>query len=537
MSRRADEATHPETRDPTSQRPRSPVPSADAWQELGRLRALIAHSTDPLDLLDRDGRIVYASPSRERPLGHEDGYAGKSAFELIHPEDQPRVMALFGELRDAPCGTVRRAEFRARHRDGSWRWVDSTATNLFDDPDVGAIVLSLRDVTEQKKAEAELQMSQRLASIGILAAGIGHEINNPLSCVLSALQVAGRTLVGLQHDAPSEAGLAPDELRSRLANVHEGLVLARDSAQRIAGVIGALHALSRPDAPEPGRVAVAPIVQAALSVARASFSGRVLFTCAGEPVADVFADEARLGQVLLNLLTNAAQAIPEGRRDPVVDVTTHTLAGGRVAIEVRDNGAGIAPEHLPHIFDPFFTTKGRDEGTGLGLSISRRIVVAFHGSIEVETTVGEGSIFRVVLPVAPNASQEASPSAASRPARPKLLLIDDEAQLVVALTAILEDAFEVHAATSARDALAAIRAGARYEVVLCDLMMRDMGGPEFHAALGELAPHLRSRVVFMTGGAFTPDARAFLERTANPCLPKPLDVDHLRRILLESATG
>ena len=538
MSRHADDAANTDApRDSDAQPPRALIPSADAWQELGRLRALIAHSSDPLDLLDRDGRILYASPSRERPLGHEDGYVGKSAFELIHPDDRPGILALFAELRDASCGSWRRAEFRARHRDGSWRWVVSTATNLFDDPDVGAIVMSLRDVTEQKTAEAELQMSQRLASIGILAAGIGHEINNPLSCVLSALQVAERTLLGLQQEAPSEAGSASDNTPARLAHLHEGLLLARDGAQRIAGVIGGLRAWSRPDVPESGRAVVARAVESALSVVRASFSGRVRFAPAGESVADVLADEARLGQVLLNLLTNAAQAIPEGRRDPCVEVTTRSLAGGRVAIEVRDNGEGIAADHLPHIFDPFFTTKGRDQGSGLGLSISRRIVVSFGGSIDVESVVGEGSMFRVALPVAPDASGEASPSASSPPARPKLLLIDDEAQLVVALTAILEDGFEVRAATSARDALAAIRAGARYDVVLCDLMMRDLGGAEFHAQLAELAPSLPPRVVFMTGGAFTPDARAFLERTDNPCLSKPLDVDLLRRTLLERATG
>lgn len=513
------------------------MPSADAWQELGRLRALIAHCPDPLDLLDRDGRILYASPSRERPLGYDDGYAGKSAFELIHPEDQPRVVALFDELLRDTCGASRRAEFRAHHRDGSWRWLDSSATNLLDDPDVGAIVLSLRDVTEQKKAEAELQMSQRLASLGILAAGVGHEINNPLSCVLGALEVAERSLLDLQRTAGTDGQPVPASLAGRLAHVHQGLVLARDGAQRIAGVVGGLRNLSRPDAPEPARVAVARAVDSALIVARASFSGRVRFASGGDDVPDVLADEARLGQVLLNLLTNAAQAIPAGRSDALVEVTTRVVPGERIAIEVHDNGAGIAAEHLPHIFDPFFTTKARDDGTGLGLSISRRIVVAFGGSIDVESVPGHGSTFRVLLPAAPRASAEASGLPAPRPARPRLLLIDDEAQLVVALTALLEDGFEVRAATSARDALAAIRAGARYDVVLCDLMMHDMGGAEFQDRLADLAPSLPSRIVFMTGGAFTPDARAFLERTANPCLSKPLDVEVLRRTLRERATG
>jgi PAS domain S-box-containing protein len=537
MLRAADATELPSPTPETPARPsRVPLPSADVGQELGRLRALIAHSVDPLDLLDREGRILYASPARERPLGYDDGFVGRSAFELIHPDDLARVGALFAELRQAACGETRRAQFRARHRDGTWRWLDSSATNLLDDPNVGAIVLSLRDVTEQKKAEAELRMSQRLASIGILAAGVGHEINNPLSCVISALSVAERSLASLERDAAVGVGDRSTDLPARLAHVHEGLTLARDGAARIAGVVGGLRALSRPDTPEPGRVAPAACIDSAIAIARAASSGRARFTREGDAVPDVVGDETRLGQVLLNLLTNAAQAIPEDRAGHV-RVRTRAETPDRVVIEVMDNGSGIAAEHLPYIFDPFFTTKGRDEGTGLGLSITRRIVVALGGSIDADSTVGQGSTFRVTLPVAPGARSDRVVAVGAATSRPNVLVVDDEAQLVVALTAILEDEFEVRSATSAREALGVLRAGARCDVVLCDLMMRDMDGAEFQAKLAGVAPDLRARVVFMTGGAFTPDARAFLDRTTNPCLAKPLDVELLRRVLRERSAA
>lgn len=519
----------PGSDDARARRPPSPIPHTGASQELGRLRALIRHSIGPLDLLDRDGRILYSSPVLERPLGYEDGNVGRNALELVHPEDLPRVADLYRELQESPCGASRRTEFRARHRDGSWRWLDTTATNLLDDPDVGAIVLSLRDVTERKTAEAELQMSQRLASIGILAAGVGHEINNPLSCVLSSLEVAERKLAAARHAGTTEHATA-----DALARVRDGIVLARESAQRIAAIVGALRALSRPEAPEPGPVDVGRAVDAALAVAAGSFAGRVRFARAGDEVPAVLADDARLGQVLLNLLTNAAQAIAADRSDGAVQVTTGRDGSGRVAIEVRDNGSGIPPEHLPHVFDPFFTTKARDAGTGLGLSICRRIVEALGGHLTVESALGSGSAFRVVLPTAPvTASETTAPT--PRIDRRRLLIVDDESNLVVALTALLDGDYEVRAATSALEAAASVRAGARYDVILCDLMMNGMDGAEFHATLTRLAPELASRIVFMTGGAFTPDARAFLDRVPNPCLSKPIDLASLQRVLRERA--
>jgi CheY-like chemotaxis protein/anti-sigma regulatory factor (Ser/Thr protein kinase) len=297
--------------------------------------------------------------------------------------------------------------------------------------------------------------------------------------------------------------------------------------------VSGLRTLSRPEAPEARPVDVARAVDAAVGVAAGSFAGRVRFTRSGEPVPPVRGDEARLGQVLLNLLTNAAQAIPKQRRDGHVEVTTRRTSTGRVAIEVRDDGTGIAPEHLSHVFDPFFTTKPRESGTGLGLSICRRIVEALGGAITVESVPGEGSTFRVVLPTfAADTRAAPTPRAREHP-RPRLLIVDDEPHLVVALTALLEADYDVRTATSAADALAGVLAGARYDAILCDLMMNDVGGPEFHTALTELSPEQSARIVFMTGGAFTPAARAFLERVPNPCLSKPVDLASLERMLRE----
>jgi len=204
--------------------------SSDA-RDLARWRALVENSLAPLDLLDRNGVVLYSSPARERPLGHPQGLVGRNAFELIHPDDRQRLAGLFEALLREPGGQAQ-AQFRAKHRDGSWRWLSVAATNLLDDPNVQAIALSTRDVTKERQAEAELRLSDRLASIGILAAGVGHEVNNPLNYVLSNLDLVERRIEGLaealRDDARHVEALA--DMRAMIARAHEG-------AGRIARIV------------------------------------------------------------------------------------------------------------------------------------------------------------------------------------------------------------------------------------------------------------------------------------------------------------
>jgi CheY-like chemotaxis protein len=254
----------------------------------------------------------------------------------------------------------------------------------------------------------------------------------------------------------------------------------------------------------------------------------------GEPPA-VLGDETRLGQVFLNLLVNAAQATPEGHADRhEIRVVTRTNERGHAVVEVSDTGTGIAPEVLPRIFEPFFTTKAVGVGTGLGLSICHSYVQAMGGDIHVRSELGRGTTFEVVLPPAAEEltspkqrAARVSPAGASVP-RGRLMIIDDEPLLTTALTRMLAPEHEVEAFTSARLALERLRAGERYALILCDLMMPEMTGMELHETLVREVPSQAERMVFLTGGAFTEAARRFLESTARPCLDKPFEPDALR---------
>ncbi len=245
-------------------------------------------------------------------------------------------------------------------------------------------------------------------------------------------------------------------------------------------------------------------------------------------------NESRIGQVILNLIVNAAQAMPEGHADRnEICLTTRTSDDGRAVIEVSDTGSGITEENLVRIFDPFFTTKPVGVGTGLGLSICHRIVSELGGQIAVESRVGKGTLFRVTLPAAtakatPARVLSAPPMASGRA---RVLVVDDEVALGRALQRSLSAHHDVIALTSGGEALLRIAAGERFDVILSDLMMPEVSGMEMHGRLQSLAPDQAERMIFVTGGAFTPAAREFLDGVPNPRVDKPIELTNLLAII------
>jgi CheY-like chemotaxis protein len=254
----------------------------------------------------------------------------------------------------------------------------------------------------------------------------------------------------------------------------------------------------------------------------------------GEDVPRIFGNEGRLGQVVLNLLVNAAQALPEGAAE-ANQITLRTFRkGDRVVVAVRDSGAGIAPEHRARLFEPFFTTKPVGVGTGLGLYICRQIVESMGGTISVESIPGGGATFAVALPIAACGAQ--APVVVDTPVpavrRARILSVDDEPRIGSVLKQALAP-HEVVDLTSAEQALERIRKGERFDLIFCDLMMPRVTGMDFHAALTVEAPEQARRTVFLTGGAFTARAHAFLDQVENPRVEKPFNLAGLRALVAE----
>jgi PAS domain S-box-containing protein len=382
---------------------------------------------------------------------------------------------------------------------------------------------AILDITELRQMQQRLSLAERLAAVGTLATGIAHEVNNPLAFLMGSLELATRAL-----RAPEPQPVQP---------VLEALANARSGAERIQDIVQELSAFARsPEARREG-VDVEEVLELSLKMAMVELRHRAQVVRDYEEVPKVLADGARLGQVFLNLLVNAAQAIPEGmaaRHQVRLRIRASEEA---VLVQVQDTGEGIPADILERIFEPFFTTKEPGAGLGLGLAISHSIVSQMGGSLGVESTLGQGSTFSIRLPVAPPSREALSPPAVERrpgaaPRRGSILIVDDERLFGHTLRLLLGDAHEVTYTPSASEALDWIRGGRRYDAILCDLMMAEVTGRQFHEALRASSPEAAQRVIFMTGGAYTPSSLDFVARMTNPILMKPFKPEELEKLLL-----
>jgi signal transduction histidine kinase len=369
-----------------------------------------------------------------------------------------------------------------------------------------------------------LEEAERFAALGRLAASVGHEINNPLAYVSMNVDLAVTQLDQLFGRGGGISSAEAMDLPSLFRECRVGL-------DRIRDVVKDLQRLSRQS--EVGRetFSLNELLDESLAMARNQIEHRARLRKLYGEVHSVFGDRSALGQVLLNLLLNAVQAMPEGRADSN-EITLRTyMQGTTVTVEVGDTGAGISPQVLPHIFDPFFTTKPIGEGTGLGLAVSCRIVTDHGGRIDVESEVGRGSVFRVALPIARATMPETLPAGGLQPeralARARILVIDDFPAFGRTISRALSE-HDVRVVGRAEDAFALLAADERFDVVLCDLLMPETGGPAVFERMKAEWPQLAPNLIFMTGGAFTPESRAFLEQSPQPILTKPFSPDELR---------
>ena len=473
----------------------------------------------------RQGHLVYANPALVALLGARSAreLIGKAEAELesyVHPEDRE---ALRPVAREGLEGARSMREARFMRHNGEVIPVEVAHFLVSFDGEPSSMWI-LRDLTERRLMQARLLQSDRLASLGTLAAGLGHEINNPLSYVISNLSHLEQELLPSLALGPEQS----EELRGLLAETQQGVQRIREITQQLK-LFSQVERESRST-----HVEVQRVLESAVRLAWNEIRHRAVLVRDFTDALVVEAQEARLGQVFLNLLVNAAHAIPEG------DVEKHEIRvvirrrGALAIIEIRDTGVGIPPEFQERVFEPFLSLRPGGT-TGLGLSVCLGIITGFNGRMEVESKVGQGSVFRVILPALVTEHLAPPPPATAPVAsrRCRILSVDDEPMIGMAIVRSLRQEHDVTALSSAREALAQLIRGERYELILCDLMMPEMSGMELYDGIARRMPEQAERMVFLTGGAFTPMARAFLGRVKNRCVEKPFTPGELRSLVRE----
>ncbi|MGO8993617.1 MAG: ATP-binding protein [Polyangiaceae bacterium] len=486
-------------------------------------RGLVEAAPDGI-VISRNGVVLYVNAAAVRLLGYDE------ASELVGQPmsiflDGPAMGAMRARLEHMRRVGAKLAphEYPAKRRDGSVV-VAEIASMFIEHEGAPAVLAFARDVTERVEMRAQLAHAERLAAIGVLAAGVAHEINNPLAYMSLSAE-----LILQQLARRGEPQQMLDDVRAILTGT-----------QRIARIVRELRTYARQDDEPVGRVDLAEVLASAERVVAHELKPRARVRREIGELPTVLGTDTRLEQVFVNLLLNAAHAIPDDRSDGEVGIRAR--AGERdVAVEVSDNGVGIPAEALPRIFEPFFTTKAAGAGTGLGLSISRDIVTSLGGELVAASEVGRGTTMRVTLPRAPEraTARDASlpPRGDGTVERHRVLVIDDEKFIVDLVTEALRGKHDVVGTTDPHHALEQLVDGGPFDVIVCDLMMSSLTGMDLHASAARARPGLEGRFVFATGGPTTDRARAFLATVPNARLTKPFSVKELEECVMAVARG
>ena len=532
--------------------------SADRAREASerRCRSLIENGVSVYAIVAADGTVLYESPTVERVYGYCPAeLEGTDIMGHVHPGDRAAAEQAFGQLLAHP-GQVHTAELRYRHKDGSWRIIEVAGVNLNHDPSVGGIVLTSHDVTERKQAELEvralnetleervkerteelrkseeqLRQSEKMQAIGRLAGGIAHDFNNQLAAIMGCLDMLE---LELPEHSVRRAYLTP----------------ALSASRRAAELTSQLLAFSRKSSPVSAPVDMRHIVSEVASLLRRSIDKRIVINqqlCDDSHV--IIGDAAQLQSALLNLAVNARDAMPHGGEVSFVSQTVTLDAQACVelglkgdserylCVTVADTGVGMDAETQAHIFEPFFTTKEAGAGTGMGLAAAYGTARVHHGTITVESEVGQGAKFGLYLPVAggvevPREEEPRTPEYPSRSIR--VLVVDDEDTVRDMLSMALDRlGYRVTACPDGASAVAHYEAHrAAVDVVILDMVMPDLTGRETFEALRRINPAVK--VILASGYSIRTDAQGALSDGACFFIQKPFKIAELSQRITDA---
>jgi two-component system cell cycle sensor histidine kinase/response regulator CckA len=489
-----------------------------------RFREMIDGAPQPIWVLDRH-RVLYANRACLDLFAYEslpsDEWLDPRVY--LDPSEHARFEASYERLR-LSGEPGRPAEYRVHQRDGTTMMLEiSSVAGEFEGR--SAVFCFGRDVTDRLRRETRALQADRLSALGLLAGGMAHAINNPLTYVLLNLDHVGAQLGGVAAN--------PGMLQETIVRLAE----AQNGAERVAEVVRHMRTLSRTEETDRGPVDVAEVLRSAIGVVGNEIRHRGTLLADLGPAPPVIANAPRLEQVFLGLLVHATRALPDDASAEIRVVSHHERE--QVVIEVTDAGPALDRDLVERVTEAATGPVRGEAWAWSGLSLGSGIIRSFGGTLAVAHDGHGHNVFRIALPAARPGVEVAPPSRdrfdseppTSLGFRPRVLVIDDDPGVVSALRLMLEGEHEVTTVASGREALRVLLAEPLYDVVFCDLMMPGVSGMDLFEAVRLNRPGLERRLVFMTGGAFTPDAAQFLERVPNGRVEKPFDLARVSRLL------
>ncbi len=494
-------------------------------------RALTENASDVILALKEDGHIQYASPAVKNVTGYlSSEITGQDFFTHIYPGDSLKAARLFIYTCTNPEYTGN-GELRLNHKDGSMHYVEVIGKNALENPAVKGIILNLHDITEHKLAEQrerdleqDLHIASRLASIGQLAAGVAHEINNPLTSIIGFSQLLAR--------------------KEFTEDVKDKINIINSEAQRVARIVQGLLTFAHQDEFQRGQTDINEILAQILKLRSYAMSEHniQITRSLDTNLPPVTGDAAQLQQVFLNIVLNAEKEMYAAHGRGHLLIKTETLFGG-IRISFTDDGPGISPENMSRLFTPFFTTHEVGEGTGLGLSICHGIVTRHGGKVYAQSKFGEGATFFVDLPVdvesesiglvtagdshtiVQPAAQPATESPAKARPTASILVIDDDTDVLQKLQKTLSEAGH-QVDTAEKASQAAMKMGVRhYDVILLDIQMPSMSGMDLYTRVQGIDPDLIRSLIFIVGEAADPVVQSFLDVTRSEFITRPFQTE------------
>jgi PAS domain S-box-containing protein len=475
----------------------------------GRLVEFLDASPDGV-LIHRELRYVYANPAALKLVGRKkDEVIGHSPFDLVPPRFRlflaERIMQAY--TTHAPMPEV---EERLLHASGAEVPVEVVTIPVMFDAEVATLV-HIRDITPRRLLEVRLRAADRLASAGLIASGVVHEITHPLANALQNLEL-------LEQRVARDLGPASDEIRHLVSTV-------RDAVRRAARVAGEATVFTSAPRVRPSHVDIHQVLESTLAFLGPELRSRANVVRRYADVPRVMGNEARLAQVFLNLLTNAMHSLEYGSRCANdVTITTSTRGEALVIVEVEDTGIGIPPELQSSLFEPLFTTK--PEGSDLGLALSKELLAKEGGEISIESVVGSGTTLTIALRAAPREAPRSERATRERSSGKCIMIVADDTRLAAVMKMILS-AHHVTVVKSGHEALQRLHAGESYDLIICDLLIENIDGIDLHRRVRDEWPGLHSRMIFLTGDAFISRTQEFLATIPNRHVQKPFEPEAL----------